>query len=199
MRQEEARPELDHLPLGLDVPKRDARRAETGRRGPRNSAVASWRRPLVARRRVDAPAPRRSRERSETRRRRPLGTSLSFTPHRTHKLSTSLHRIASELEREAIGLALRRDRLVVALARGDDLGVRVAGIQDAGHLLALDELAELAEDAGRDDREGLAGGDGAGGEERAGEVVDGDVGVEEARQEDLLALGVGAPEAPARE
>ena len=88
---------------------------------------------------------------------------------------------------------------MVALARGDDLGVRVAGIPDAGRLLAVDELAELAEDVGRDDREGLAGGDGAGGEERAGEVVDGDVGVEEARQEDLLALRVGAPEAPARE
>ena len=94
---------------------------------------------------------------------------------------------------------LRRDRLVVALARGHDLGVRVPGIPDAGRPLAVEELGELAEDAGRDGGARLGGGEGVGGEERAGEVADGDVGVEEASQEDLLALGVGAPEAPARE
>ena len=78
-------------------------------------------------------------------------------------------------------------------ARGLDLGVRVARIQDASHPVALEEVLEAGE---------VGGGEGSGiavpNDLGDREPVHLDVAAEEAVQEDLLALGIGAPEAPAR-
>ena len=78
-------------------------------------------------------------------------------------------------------------------ARGPDLGVRVARIQDASYPVALEEVREAGE---------VGGGEGSGiavpNDLGDREPVHLDVAAEEPVQEDLLALGIVAPEAPAR-
>ena len=88
---------------------------------------------------------------------------------------------------------VRREVRVIGGARGPDLGVRVARIQDASYPVALEEVREAGE---------VGGGEGSGiavpNDLGDREPVHLDVAAEEPVQEDLLALGIGAPEAPAR-